>query len=389
MATQFFAAFPMGMFTNLMYVNYAKAGVTPSIAWLQGTMTISGAIFIVVLAFLTWNRGRRQAIAVGAVLTIIGMLLALVSVVIGIPTLFYIATPLAGAVVALMWHVPFATTDFSVKNTRGLDFSLVVCTTAVGAAFGALLINFSSAMDEAFELSSGTIGFMLCLICSLLVLIIPWYGLRPVADAMRKDADYDVDAAAYSVNYPIGVSGAVGAIIALTVSSLVTSLIWLTATVHVASSRNDSGSSLLVFLGMSSMIVQFTSYIVAPIFGFMVDKLSRLVVIIVGYGMAITGCLALVVASDLPILVVLALMILMIGGTATKVASGALLIDVTPRPQRVMLQGVAGFIVTTISPLGTLAGGLGMPVLSAICVVVLGVVLFPVIWGTMQAPQYD
>ena len=108
-----------------------------------------------------------------------------------------------------------------------------------------------------------------------------------------------------------------------------------------------------------------------------------------GYGLAVIGCLILVVAASETMWVLAAIVILGVGKVAVMVATGALLIDAVPRHHRVIFQGWAGGISVAVAPLGTIMAFLGMPRLAAIGIIVLIIVFFFVFGAVRRTPRYD
>ena len=119
------------------------------------------------------------------------------------------------------------------------------------------------------------------------------------------------------------------------------------------------------------------------------DRLGRTRVVATGYGLAVIGCLILVVAASDTMWVLVAIVILGVGKVAVMVATGALLIDAVPRHHRVILQGWAGGISVAVAPLGTVMAFLGMPRLAAIGIIVLIIVFFFVFGAVRSTPRYD
>ena len=387
MLSQFFAAFPLGMVTALIQLQYAHHHQASGVSWLSIVSQVGCVVAIVGLMRVTLRQGRRLALVAGMGLMLAASMLGLVSALLDTDLLLYLVAFLLGAGLATNWYIPFAATDFSPKTSRASDFSYVLSMTAIGMALGSPVVNYTYYLEQQAELPLGVIGFTLCMLCCVASVIILWFGLYPIADTMQQSEHLSEDDARFRF---MEAPGASAAIVTLTAMILVIDLLWATTTVYVVSSENELyGTQSLMLVGAAQILSSLIGYGISPLFGVVADRLGRTRVVATGYGLAVIGCLILVVAASDTMWVLVAIVILGVGKVAVMVATGALLIDAVPRHHRVILQGWAGGISVAVAPLGTIMAFLGMPRLAAIGIIVLIIVFFFVFGAVRSTPRYD
>ena len=387
MLSQFFAAFPLGMVTALIQLQYAHHHQASGVSWLSIVSQVGCVVVIVGLTRVTLRQGRRLALVAGMGLMLAASMLGLVSALLDTDLLLYLVAFLLGAGLATNWYIPFAATDFSPKTSRASDFSYVLSMTAIGMALGSPVVNYTYYLEQQAELPLGVIGFTLCMLCCVASVIILWFGLHPIADTMQRSEHLSEDDARFRF---MEAPGASAAIVTLTAMILVIDLLWATTTVYVVSSENELyGTQSLMLVGAAQILSSLIGYGISPLFGVVADRLGRTRVVATGYGLAVIGCLILVVAASDTMWVLVAIVILGVGKVAVMVATGALLIDAVPRHHRVILQGWAGGISVAVAPLGTIMAFLGMPRLAAIGIIVLIIVFFFVFGAVRRTPRYD
>jgi transporter, major facilitator family protein len=387
MLSQFFAAFPLGMVTALIQLQYAHHHQASGVSWLSIVSQVGCVVVIVGLTRVTLRQGRRLALVAGMGLMLAASMLGLVSALLDTDLLLYLVAFLLGAGLATNWYIPFAATDFSPKTSRASDFSYVLSMTAIGMALGSPVVNYTYYLEQQAELPLGVIGFTLCMLCCVASVIILWFGLHPIADTMQQSEHLSEDDVRFRF---MEAPGASAAIVTLTAMILVIDLLWATTTVYVVSSENELyGTQSLMLVGAAQILSSLIGYGISPLFGVVADRLGRTRVVATGYGLAVIGCLILVVAASDTMWVLVAIVILGVGKVAVIVATGALLIDAVPRHHRVILQGWAGGISVAVAPLGTIMAFLGMPRLAAIGIIVLIIVFFFVFGAVRRTPRYD
>ena len=387
MLSQFFAAFPLGMVTALIQLQYAHHHQASGVSWLSIVSQVGCVVAIVGLTRVTLRQGRRLALVAGMGLMLAASMLGLVSALLDTDLLLYLVAFLLGAGLATNWYIPFAATDFSPKTSRASDFSYVLSMTAIGMALGSPVVNYTYYLEQQVELPLGVIGFTLCMLCCMASIIILWFGLHPIADTMQQSEHLSEDDVQFRF---MEAPGASAAIVTLTAMILVIDLLWATTTVYVVSSENELyGTQSLMLVGAAQILSSLIGYGISPLFGVVADRLGRTRVVATGYGLAVIGCLILVVAASDTMWVLAAIVILGIGKVAVMVATGALLIDAVPRHHRVILQGWAGGISVAVAPLGTVMAFLGMPRLAAIGIIVLIIVFFFVFGAVRRTPRHD
>lgn len=141
MLSQFFAAFPLGMVTALIQLQYAHHHQASGVSWLSIVSQVGCVAAIVGLTRITLRQGRRLALVLGMGLMLAASVLGLVSALLDVDLLLYLVAFLLGAGLAANWYTPFAATDFSSKTSRASDFSYVLSMTAIGMALGSPVVK--------------------------------------------------------------------------------------------------------------------------------------------------------------------------------------------------------------------------------------------------------
>lgn len=339
--------------------------VSGSPAWsgMAATMnTLGAALLAVPLARLARARGRRISLSTGAVTAMAGASVTIGAAVLSSFPLLLVGLALLGAGSALNLQSRFAATDLAPDETRARDLSLVVWSTTIGAVLGPNLFVPGEVLGRALGLPELTGGFVIALVAQAAGALVYLTGLRPdplllaVADGEAAGAGRPSPAGGLAVlrSSP----SARRAVLTVALSHAVMVALMSMTPVHLT----GQGASLSL-VGLTISLHVAGMYALAPVFGWLADRLGRRPVVLLGQ-VASTAALVLSwLASASPVLVTVSLVLLGLGWSASTVAGSALVAEAVPPPERPQLQGVSDLFMNLA---GAAGGALAGPVLALV-----------------------
>lgn len=339
--------------------------VSGSPAWsgMAATMnTLGAALLAVPLARLARARGRRISLSTGAVTAMAGASVTIGAAVLSSFPLLLVGLALLGAGSALNLQSRFAATDLAPDETRARDLSLVVWSTTIGAVLGPNLFVPGEVLGRALGLPELTGGFVIALVAQAAGALVYLTGLRPdplllaVADGEAAGAGRPSPAGGLAVlrSSP----SARRAVLTVALSHAVMVALMSMTPVHLT----GQGASLSL-VGLTISLHVAGMYALAPVFGWLADRLGRRPVVLLGQ-VAFTAALVLSwLASASPVLVTVGLVLLGLGWSASTVAGSALVAEAVPPPERPQLQGVSDLFMNLA---GAAGGALAGPVLALV-----------------------
>lgn len=339
--------------------------VSGSPAWsgMAATMnTLGAALLAVPLARLARARGRRISLSTGAVTAMAGASVTIGAAVLSSFPLLLVGLALLGAGSALNLQSRFAATDLAPDETRARDLSLVVWSTTIGAVLGPNLFVPGELLGRALGLPELTGGFVIALVAQAAGALVYLTALRPdplllaVADGEAAGAGRPSPAGGLAV---LRCSpSARRAVLTVALSHAVMVALMSMTPVHLT----GQGASLSL-VGLTISLHVAGMYALAPVFGWLADRLGRRPVVLLGQ-VAFTAALVLSwLASASPGLVTVSLVLLGLGWSASTVAGSALVAEAVPPPERPQLQGVSDLFMNLA---GAAGGALAGPVLALV-----------------------
>ncbi|MDQ0823334.1 MFS family permease [Arthrobacter sp. V4I6] len=342
--------------------------VSGSAAWSGMAMTmgaLGAALLAIPLARLAQAKGRRISLSTGAGIAVAGGLIVIVSAGMTIFPLLLVGMILMGSGSALSLQARFAATDLGSEATRGRDLSLVVWSTTIGAGVGPNLFGPGESLGQAMGMPQFTGGFIIGGIAQLLGAAVYLIGLRPdplltAAKARSAEEGSLPQAKVASVD---GLSllrsspAAKSAVLALALSHAVMVALMAMIPVHLT----GNGVSLnLVGLTISLHVVGMFAF--SPALGHLTDRFGARVVVLAGQAILLAALLQAMLGSDNQVLVIVTLVLLGLGWSASTVA-GSTMVGAAVEPiHRPRLQGVSDSLMN----LAGAASGAAGPVLAHI-----------------------
>lgn len=329
-------------------------------AWsgMAATMTTVGAAVVAIpLAALARVRGRRIALSTGAAVAALGGVVGLLAAVADAFPVLLVGFALIGVGTAVNLQTRFAATDLALPEHRGRDLALVVWATTVGAIAGPNLIAPADATGLALGLPELAGPFLFTIAAQALAVVFYLVALRP--DPLRLAQRLLLERPVAAVeSHREDRAGIIVGLIALGFSHATMVSVMAMTPVHLT-----HHGATLVIIGITISLHVAGMFALSPVFGILSDRLGRLPTIALGQllllvSLAVTG----VGAASTPAVVV-GLVLLGLGWSASTVAASSLVSASAAPERRTVIQGRADLVM---SATGALGGGLAGLVLAAV-----------------------
>jgi MFS family permease len=373
----------IGMGATLSLGALLAAQLSGSNAWsgMAATMSTLGAALVAVpLARLAQSRGRRRSLASGALVAGSGATLAITAAAAHSFPLLLFALMLLGAGSATNLQARFAATDLADTQFRARDLSIVIWSTTIGAVLGPNLFGPGEVVGHALGLPPMTGAFVFSLLATVGAAVVYTVGLRP-DPLLTALAARSVDATASrprgglailrrnrSARYAV-------AVVALSQGTMV-------ALMSMAPVQLRMHGATLTIVGLTISLHVAGMYGLSPVFGWLADRLGRVPVVLVGQAMLLTALGIFWLASDSRTAMVVGLILLGLGWSASVVAGSALIAEAVSTTDRAALQGFSDLSMNAAGALcgasaGLVLGAVGYSGLGLVTTILAGVI---VVW---------
>lgn len=363
------------------------AEVSGSPAWsgMAATMSTLGAALIAVpLARSAQARGRRVALSLGSIVAALGAVIATMAAALTFFPLLLVGLALAGAGSATNLQARFAATDLALPLRRARQLSLVVWSTTIGAVLGPNLIEPGELIGAAIGLPTLTGPFVFTVGAQLAAMLVYFFGLRPdplltaLTNAPRPEGSAPPrhGFATLRIN-PL----ARYAVVAVAFSHATMVAMMSMTPVHLY-----GHGATLVIVGFALSLHIAGMYSLSPVFGWIADRWGRIRTILFGQTILVASLLFAWVGAESQALVIVSVVLLGLGWSASTIAGSTLVAESAPVDDRAGVQGVSDLLMnSTAAVFGALAG----PVLALVGYSGLGVaslllVSVVVVWSAAQ-----
>ena len=380
-AAQILGGIGLGATVSVGALLASEVSGSPAWSGMAATMSTLGAALIAVpLVRSAQARGRRVALAIGSAVAASGALLAMFAASWGSFPILLVGLALAGAGSATNLQARFAATDLAVPAHRGRQLSLVVWSTTVGAVLGPNLIGPGETIGAMMGLPTLTGPFLFTIAAQLAAVFVYFFGLRPdpLLTALQRSprtsqARPKHGFATLRVN-PM----ARFAVVAVAFSHTTMVAMMSMTPVHLY----GHGATLTI-VGFALSLHIAGMYALSPIFGWLADRWGRIPVVLVGQGLFVISLTAAWLGSESQFWVVVSVILLGLGWSASTIAGSTLVAESAPVDDRAGLQGVSDLLMNSTAAVG---GALAGPVLtligySGLGVVCLALVATVVVWA--------
>ena len=322
--------------------------------------TLGAAALAIPLARLADRHGRRISLSGAALIAASGSGVCVLGLSAGSVVGLFVGLGLMGAATAGALQSRFAATDLASARSRGRDLSLVVWSTTIGAVTGPNLAGPGDSLGAVFGLPSLAGVFLFPLVTQLLAAgaYLAWMRPDPLLESRRLATLTDAGSSS-DVRAGAGLGSMTlvwVAIITLSLSHATMVALMAMTPVHLV----HNGATLSV-VGFTISLHIAGMFALSPVFGVLADRLGRFPTIMIGQGMLVASALVTALGSHRAPMVMLGLILLGLGWSASTVAGSALLSDAAPAAHRIRLQGRSDL---SMNLAGALGGGVSGPLLA-------------------------
>lgn len=325
--------------------------------------TLGAAVVALPLARLADRNGRRVSLSGAALLAAAGAVTCAVALTWGSAVLLFVGLALLGAATAGSLQSRFAATDLASPRSRARDLSLVVWSTTLGAVIGPNLAGPGDLLGTALGLPPLAGVFLFPVATQLLAAATYLVGLRPdpLLESRRRAT---VAAAAHpggagrdgdDAGNPLLVRVAI-ATVALSHATMV-ALMAMTP-VHLV-----HGGATLSVVGFTLSLHIAGMFALSPVFGVLVDRWGSFRTIVLGQTLLLAAAVVTALAAEHTTAVVVGLVLLGLGWSASTVAGAALLTVAAPAARRIRVQGRSDLVMNLA---GAFGGAVAGPVLAVL-----------------------
>ncbi|MBN9605239.1 MAG: MFS transporter [Actinomycetales bacterium] len=324
-------------------------------AWsgMAATMTTIGAASVAVpLAALARARGRRVALSTGALVAALGGGVGLLAAILDLFPLLLLGFAMIGVGTAVNLQTRFAATDLAQPEHRGRDLALVVWATTVGAIAGPNLIAPADATGLALGLPELAGPFLFTIAAQLLAAGFYTLALRP--DPLRLAHRLLLERPAPILEERAeDRAGIIVGLVALGFSHATMVSVMSMTPVHLTHHGAD-----LVIVGVTISLHVAGMFALSPVFGILADRLGRAETIAIGQLLLLASLVVTGVGAESTPVVVVGLVLLGLGWSASTVAASSLVSASAAPARRTVIQGRADLVMGATGALGGASAGL-------------------------------
>ena len=353
---QIMAGLGVGATLSMGAILAGRISGSDALSGMAATMaTLGAALAAVPLAALASRTGRSISLASGASVAALGGVVVIIAIVADSFALLLLGLMMVGVGTAVNLQSRFAATDLAAPKTRGRDLSLVVWATTVGAVTGPNLLTPGESLGSWLGLPELAGPFVFTVVAQVLAAVVYLVGLRPDPLKVAKAA-----ASAHAVTgTPPALAGVVdrpivqrAAMLAIALSHATMVSVMAMTPVHLV----NHGASLAI-VGFTISLHIAGMYALSPVFGILADRVGRIPTILLGQaifgiGLAFTGF-----GSENELAVVMGLVLLGLGWSASTVAGSTLLSESTSLARRAKVQGVSDLLMSGSGATGAALAG--------------------------------
>jgi predicted MFS family arabinose efflux permease len=268
---------------------------------------------------------------------------------------------LLGGATAAGLAARFAATDLAAPHRRARALATVVWATTVGAVAGPNLGAPAQRLGTLLGLEPAAGPFLCCLLVFALAATLTVTGLRPdplvLARAPATGPDSGAGRPAVSARAALRAAPAAR----LGVAGIVLCHLIMVGLMSMTPVHMGHGGATLQLVGLVISLHVAGMYALAPVFGWLADRVGRRPVVLLGQGLLVAALVLSWLGAGSHALVTVSLVLLGLGWSASTVAGSALVAESVPPAEAPRLQGVSDLFMNLA---GATGGALAGPVLA-------------------------
>jgi MFS family permease len=348
----------------------------------QSAAVVGAALFAVPATAMVHRDGRRPSLAACYATAAAGAIFIVAAALRHALPLLFAGTFLLGGSTAATYQARYAAVDLAPPALRGRHLSLIVWATTVGAVIGPSLAGPAGTLlgTHGIPTLAGPFLFASLLFVLAAFLLLALLRPDPAVVARRAQAEAGPGAAPLRGAGLKEAARMVGAepaarlgVITMALGHVVMVGVMTMTPVHIRAAGRDAVHTLdIVGLVLSAHVAGM--FALAPVFGWLTDRLGRRAVIALGTGLLLTACAVAGTAGQAPRQLAAGLLILGLGWSATLVSGSTLLSDAIPTERRASAQGLADLVMGLAGASagalsGVIVGTWGYPTLTLLAAV--------------------
>ncbi len=355
-AQSLFSAALIAVFTVMPILAVQLGGSDRVAGWPSTAILIGRAAIAYPVGWLMDRIGRRYGLSLGYGLAILGMGLAMMSIIWGSFVGFLLGAMLFGMGRGASEQVRFVAAEVFTEDRRAKVIGMIVFAGTIGAVGGPLLASPSSRAAEWAGLDAGIGPYALAIGLLALVLALVFIFLRPDPLTISRQLNGKTGAdTAVPLSRPLfeilQQKPVILAIAAMAIGQLVMTLIMVITPLHM--NRNQHGQDAVSFVIMAHTLGMFG---LSGVTGWLIDRYGRLLMIVMGGVILVAASLMTPISTGVPILAA-ALFLLGLGWNFAFVAGSSLLSDALAAEERGRVQGASEVLVALASGAASLGTG--------------------------------
>ncbi|GAA3434620.1 MFS transporter [Kutzneria kofuensis] len=335
------------------------ADLSGSAAWSGSASTMStlgAALWALPLARIAAARGRRLALSLGWVVSLLGAVLVIVAAVGRSFPLTLPAMLLMGAGNAANLQSRFAATDLADPRHRGRSLALVVWSSTIGAVAGPNLTKPGASVAEFLGIPPLSGPFVFSAVAAAVATVVLFVALRPDPLASNGSRGRNL-----RVGWEVLRSSAPARLGVATVAfshAVMVSLMAMTP-VHM----QEHGATLTI-IGLTISLHIAGMYALSPVMGWISDRWGRVRTALAGQAVLVLAVLLAATSGDSMTRVTVALIVLGTGWSMSTVAGSTLVADSVELARRPAVQGVSDLLMSLVGAIGAALSGVVLSLLT-------------------------
>jgi len=334
-------------------------------------VVLGAALLALPLAAVAARSGRRRGLSLGWGLAAIGAAIVILAAMLGSYLVLLVGMLLTGSGTAASLQSRYAATDLALPANRARDLSLVVWSTTAGTVLGPNLSEPGRVIAEALNIPPLVGPFVFCAVGMVVAAALIMTLMRPDPLLLAQQLEIDQAAAREAESRASGrpedapATSVWSAVwreprARLGMSAIVLGHAVMVAVMTMAPVHLQQHGATLTIVGLTISLHIAGMFAFSPIFGWLADRLGRVVAIVVGQLLLAGAALAAGTAGESESRLMVGLFLLGLGWSAGLVAGSALLAESVPANLRTRVQGTSDLVMNLVGAAGGALSGVAL-----------------------------
>jgi MFS family permease len=319
----------------------------------QSAIVVGAALLALPATAIVNRYGRRPSLAAGYFVAAVGSIIVVTAAVRDSIPLLFAGFFLFGGATAANFQARYAAVDLAPAALRGRHLALIVWATTLGAVVGPSLAALAGASLHGYGVPTLAGPFFFSALLFGLATLLLVLLLRPDPAVVARRTIGSLSSVA-SGAHRTGIRAALRVVVSqasarlgmstMAIGHLVMIGVMAMTPVHIRGAGHDAGHTLrIVGVILSCHIAGM--FALAPVFGWLTDRLGRRPIIVAGIALLLAACAVAGSAGQSPARLATGLMMLGLGWSATMVAGSTLLSESVSVELRASAQGLSDLVM--------------------------------------------